>query len=298
MAHLTRSEFLIKKNLPLRLKVKMAKGKLQNFHHLTHGEMYVSYSGGKDSMVVLELTRELFPDTPAVFFHTGLEWPEIVKSIRKTGNCEIQHARISVREVIAKYGYPVISKEQAGYIERIRKTHSASALHNYTERGRYSLSKKWKFLIKAPFKISDSCCQHLKKGPARIFEQRTGLKPILGLKANDSERRLHNYLQRGCIYVGKKTTICNPISIWTDEDCWQFIRERKLKPPSIYEEGNLSSTGCMYCMFGPFQDVIRKYSLLHKKHPKLFNYCYNKLGCREVLKFIGERIDENWDPTL
>ena len=38
---------------------------------------YVSFSGGKDSTVLLDLVRRINPNIPAVFSNTGLEYPEI-----------------------------------------------------------------------------------------------------------------------------------------------------------------------------------------------------------------------------
>jgi 3'-phosphoadenosine 5'-phosphosulfate sulfotransferase (PAPS reductase)/FAD synthetase len=41
------------------------------------GGVYISFSGGKDSTVLLDLVRRCHPDVPAVFIDTGLEYPEI-----------------------------------------------------------------------------------------------------------------------------------------------------------------------------------------------------------------------------
>ncbi len=40
-------------------------------------QVYVSFSGGKDSTVLLDLVRKIIPDVPVVFSNTGLEYPEI-----------------------------------------------------------------------------------------------------------------------------------------------------------------------------------------------------------------------------
>ncbi len=51
--------------------------KIKEFYIATKGKTYVSYSGGKDSTVLLHLFRSIYPDTPAMFVDTGLEFPEI-----------------------------------------------------------------------------------------------------------------------------------------------------------------------------------------------------------------------------
>ena len=40
------------------------------------GQVYVSFSGGKDSTVLLHIVREMYPNIEAVFVNTGLEYPE------------------------------------------------------------------------------------------------------------------------------------------------------------------------------------------------------------------------------
>ena len=64
-------------SLPLDIKVKMTQRRIMDWYNYWGGEVYVSFSGGKDSTVLLHIARELFPDIPAVFVNTGLEYPEI-----------------------------------------------------------------------------------------------------------------------------------------------------------------------------------------------------------------------------
>ncbi len=50
--------------------------------HLRRHDGYVAFSGGKDSLVVLDLVRRVEPDVPVVFFDSGLEYPETYDYIR------------------------------------------------------------------------------------------------------------------------------------------------------------------------------------------------------------------------
>ena len=64
--------------LPLKLKVRLTQQRIREWvsEFGTDG-VYVSFSGGKDSSVLLHIVRELYPDIPAVFCDTGLEYTEI-----------------------------------------------------------------------------------------------------------------------------------------------------------------------------------------------------------------------------
>lgn len=44
-------------------------------------KVYVSWSGGKDSTVLLDLCRKIYPNILAVFCNTGNEYPDIVRFV-------------------------------------------------------------------------------------------------------------------------------------------------------------------------------------------------------------------------
>lgn len=101
-------------------KIKIAKEKIQEFYDAFDGNVYVSFSGGKDSTVLLDLVRQLYPDVPAVFSNTGLEYPEI-QMFARNKDAEFIRPKMMFNEVISKYGYPIISKEVSEAIYRARK---------------------------------------------------------------------------------------------------------------------------------------------------------------------------------
>ena len=65
----------------------------------------VSFSGGKDSTVLLHLCRKLYPNIPAVFSNTGLEYPEIQSFVKKHDNVTIVRPKMQFSEVISTYVY-------------------------------------------------------------------------------------------------------------------------------------------------------------------------------------------------
>ena len=81
------------------------------------GNVYVSFSGGKDSTVLLDIARRLYPDIPAVFSDTGLEYPEIKEFVKTFPNVTIVRPKHSFKEILTKYGYPIISKQVANTVD-------------------------------------------------------------------------------------------------------------------------------------------------------------------------------------
>lgn len=273
-------------SLPINQKIALSERRIDEWYRYWNSQVYVSFSGGKDSTVLLDIVRKLFPDVPAVFVDTGLEYPEIREFVKTIDNVIWIRPKMNFKQVIEKFGYPVISKEVSGKINEIRTTKSEKLrnkrLHG-DDKGNGKLPNKWKYLIDAPFKISANCCNVLKKNPCKAYEKETGRKPIIGTMANDSKLRKTNYLRYGCnVFKGKMNS--KPLSFWLNDDIWQYIKEQKLSYSEIYNKG-VNNTGCMFCMFGiQFEDQKEKFNVIKKHHPKIYDYCMNKLNINSVLK--------------
>ena len=117
----TQQELAQYQSLPLKAKILMSQQRIRDWYRYFGGEVYVSFSGGKDSTVLLDLVREMYSEVPAVFVDTGLEYPEIKEFVKSKENVTILRPKMSFREVIEKYGYPVIGKEVATRIEYAKK---------------------------------------------------------------------------------------------------------------------------------------------------------------------------------
>lgn len=111
-----------RQSLPLEAKIKLTKQRIEDWVN-EYGEdgVYVSFSGGKDSTVLLHIARSIYPDMKAVFIDTGLEYPEIRNFVKTFENVEWLKPKIKFKEVIEKYGYPFISKEVSECVDGARK---------------------------------------------------------------------------------------------------------------------------------------------------------------------------------
>ena len=107
---------------PLSVKVRMTQSRIRDWvNYYGVDGVYVSFSGGKDSTVLLTIAREMYPDIKAVFVDTGLEYPEIREFVKTFDNVDWVNPKMTFRQVIKKYGYPFISKEVAECVYGARR---------------------------------------------------------------------------------------------------------------------------------------------------------------------------------
>ena len=78
-----------------------------------------------------------------------------------------------------------------------------------------------------------------------------------------------------------------PLSFWTEKDIWQYIGKYDIPYSPIYDLGE-TRTGCLFCLFGCHMErEPNRFQRLYHLHPKLYHYCMDDLGLREVMKYIG-----------
>lgn len=285
------SDLKEKQSWDLDKKVEYAKEKIIEFVEYCGGveNVFVSFSGGKDSCVLLHLVRSIYPQAGGVFFNTGLEYPEILEHVKTVENIEWRKPRKTVTEVWRDYGVPAVSKEYSNYIDDIRNSGSDKLRGkrlNY--RNSYSLPKKWiHFTDKDFFKldVSNKCCNYFKKLPSKDYIKETGKHAIVGTMADESALRLNSWVQHSCNVLTEDKKQSRPLSIWKEKDIWEYIEKYQIPICELYYKGH-DRTGCFCCTYGcHLEDRAKgtnKFEMLKEQHPKQYK-ALSKLGIFEVL---------------
>jgi 3'-phosphoadenosine 5'-phosphosulfate sulfotransferase (PAPS reductase)/FAD synthetase len=289
MGSITNDTLLARQALSLDEKIKMSEARITEWYEAWEGEVYVSFSGGKDSTVLLNLVRSLYPEVAGVFVDTGLEYPSIRNFVKTVPNIVWLKPKMSFKEVLVRYGWPVISKEQACAISRYRNTKDPvqkyRRLNGWPNGPKGKIAEKWKYMVSAPFKISDYCCDVMKKNPLKAYAKESGQHRMLGMMVSESDRRKRMYVKNGCNSFGKDPSSW-PIAFWDDTDIWGYLKLAQLPYADIYDKGE-RRTGCMFCCFGlNREEEPNRFQRMKVHSPSQYKYCMDKLGLREVLEFM------------
>lgn len=208
---------------------------------------------------------------------------------------------MSFREVLTEFGYPVVSKEIAKQVRRYRK-HSVQCRNdmesfqksfafkafdglNFRKDGKPSSfnCKHYKFLLGAPFRISEECCSVMKEWSALLYEESSKKKAFIGIRASESRRREFAWRQHGCNAFSADRPNSKPIAFWTEQDVLQYLHEEGLKLAEAYGEivvdkqtcrfctTKCSRTGCTFCLFGIKYDKER-ITRLQAEEPSIADY--------------------------
>jgi 3'-phosphoadenosine 5'-phosphosulfate sulfotransferase (PAPS reductase)/FAD synthetase len=295
-------------SLPLEAKIRRTNRKIIEWYDHWEGDVCVSFSGGKDSTVLLDLVRNIYPNVPAVFSDTGLEYPEIRDFVKTFPNVFVVRPKMHFKQVLEQYGYPIVSKQNSRAISDIQRASSKNKnvvklrLTGINSSGKecksFKLPNKWHFLKDAPFKISDKCCEVMKKQPILAMYKTMGVHPYVGTMAGESLRRSRDYRTNGCNAYNLGHPISAPLSFWTEQDVLEYIYKNNLPYADVYgeiifEDGRYKTTGeqrtgCMFCGFGVhLEKGENRFQRMARTHPKQHKYCMENLGMRQVLEYIG-----------
>lgn len=189
------------------------KGKLDVFH--------VAFSGGKDSIVLLDLVKKALPkdEFVVVFGDTQMEFPDT---------------------------YDVVDK--------IEEQCKADGIRFYRAKSHMDVYDSWRQFA-PPSRVLRWCCSVHKSTP-QVIKLREVLEKanfsglaFVGVRGAESVRRSeYEFESNGMKQKGQRSA--NPILDWTSYEVWLYIYANKLIVNETYKKGN-TRAGCLLCPMSP-----------------------------------------------
>jgi phosphoadenosine phosphosulfate reductase len=178
---------------------------------------YVAFSGGKDSVVLLDIVQRALPhnEFKVLFGDTGMEFPDTYKTVEEIA--EICRDK-GIDFIIARSELdPLISWEKFG----------------------------------PPATVSRWCCSVHKTAPQVLALRRhmndsnfTGMA-FIGVRASESaSRSRYDYISLGEKHKGQYS--CNPIFEWNSAELYLYFYAQNLILNETYKKGNRRA-GCLVC---------------------------------------------------
>lgn len=209
--------------------------------------IYVAFSGGKCSEVVLHMALKYWPEIPVMFNNTGVEFPETIEFVhmlKEKWNLNLieTHPKKTFWQCADEYGFPGIKRQS-------KKESSA----------------------KTP-----KCCLYLKEKPALDALREHGfIACFTGIRGEESWNRRNLIRFCGQRYFAKSWGIYkyHPIAFWTGKEVREYIQKNDLplNPAYVKWEGLYDRVGCLPCT--SYKNWEHKLSI---SHPALYNMIQKK----------------------
>lgn len=166
----------------------------------SYGEdkFYISFSGGKDSTVLHYIIDEAIPNNsiPRVYINTGIEYNDILKFVREMQKSDnrihIVNSNVHIPSMLKEKGYPFKSKGHSHKLCIYQTSGMTKAVDRYVKglRNDDTLSQfacpkslLYQFTDEFDLKVSEKCCDELKKKTVHRYEKQSGrYVAIIGLR--------------------------------------------------------------------------------------------------------------------
>ena len=295
--------------------------RIEELWNETEGKCYVSFSGGKDSTVLLALTKmcqDLYTvgDIPAVFSNTGIELGVTVDFVNWVKdnyypNVEIIRPSVSFDWVLKNKGKPMLSKLKSEYLSRWQKGSRTSCVWQNLIYGKTNSGKDtWKLKLSNkdvhilsddfPIKISERCCKYLKKEPFANYNKTSGKKGYLtGLRMGEGGARELNAINRKnangriCTAVSHGMIQKSPLIDWADEELEEFIEKYNVPLSKAYTDYGFKRTGCMCCPYS--RNLKNDLTYLYNHEPNRYKASMHWLKDVYIAQNVVLPFDEEYE---
>lgn len=265
--------------LSLDMKIALAENIIIEEYMKNGGNLFVSWSGGKDSDVLKHIALRLFPHLKVVYSNTTNEMKEVLEHVKKSPDTIIVFPDKNFRQVIKKEGFPLVSKEVSQKTNQLKNTNGyrTRMLRYYGDKkGNSKLPNTWHFLAEQEFDVSSKCCYELKKKPLDKWAKANGNpKPLIALMSGESRLR-----QQLALYGKEDSKKVYPFlrTGWTEEDIWAYARRFNLRFAECYYDRIINGklvkaverSGCDTCHYGSPAEREIKFARSQAVSPKKF----------------------------
>lgn len=246
--------------------------------------LIITYSGGKDSDVLLDIARNcLKPDEfEVVNSHTSVDAPETVYHIRDvfkevTGGgtkCTVHIPKDKDGKQITMWNLIPKKKMPPTRLVRyccatLKETSTPNRICAVGVRASESTGRKGRDIFAtrgATKKDAYYSLEHSKE----VFEESKELDPIWDCTLIKQMRE-------------NKNIIVNPIYEWTDSDIWEYIRENNIKYNPLYNRG-YKRVGCIGCPMASYKEINKEF----EEYPKIKD-AYIRAFQRMIDQYDDER---------
>lgn len=298
------------------MNVTKAMHRIENLYYETGGDCYLSFSGGKDSTIVLALIKlceevGTIPKNaiPALFANTKIELDvtyEFINWVSENwyGNVVILEPDKPFAQVIKEYGKPVKSKLRAELLRRYQKNPKMKSVKMLFDKhyARSALADKDLHLAHNDIGImfSAECCNQLKKEPFKKYAEEHDIKGYFtgerlaegGIRQAQIKKRVASG-KPICTRISGDYIIKQPIVDWTDEIVEWFIEQYQVPLSDAYTVYGMTRTECAGCPFSKnLDDELR---VVKEFEPKRYKACMFWLKDVYIAQNVVLPFDEEYE---
>lgn len=244
--------------------------------------LMVTYSGGKDSQVLVALAERAGINFEVVNSHTTADAPETVYFIRDRFK-ELEERGIKCTIIMPTYkGKPVsmwtLIPQKLVPPTRIMR-YCCAVLKETTGHNRF---------IATGVRWAESTQRKLNRGIMEI-NHRDKEKRIVMMADNSEKRQLFET----CAIKGKMTV--NPIIDWSDEDVWDYMNAERLSVNPLYCEGQ-KRVGCVGCPMAGRGGRQREF-VRWPAYEKMYISAFDRMveARKQCVENRGKIFSDNWE---